>query len=44
MQCTLQRHCDWYFVVDVDNFIKPNTLLDLVSTRLPHRRPTFETR
>jgi len=35
MQRTLQRNCDYYFVVDVDNFIKPNTLRDLVSTRLP---------
>ena len=35
MQRALQNNCDYYFVVDVDNFVKPNTLKDLISTRLP---------
>lgn len=38
-QQSLQRAydlgCDYYFVVDVDNFIKPDTLLKLVGTNLP---------
>ena len=35
MERALQSNCDYYFVVDVDNFIKPNTLKELISMRLP---------
>lgn len=35
MQRALQRGCDYYFVVDVDNFVKPNVLRDLISVDLP---------
>ena len=35
MRRTLDYNCDFYFVVDVDNFIKPNTLKDMVAARLP---------
>jgi hypothetical protein len=31
----LQNGCDYYFVVDTDNFIKPNTLKDLIAPGLP---------
>src|SRR5215475_11179462 len=31
----LSLECDYYFVVDVDNFVKPNTLKDLVAAGLP---------
>jgi hypothetical protein len=30
-----QEHCDYYFVVDCDNFIIPSTLTDLVAKDLP---------
>lgn len=32
---TLQHDCDFYFVVDVDNFLRPRTLRDLVQLNLP---------
>ena len=35
MKRALQNNCDYYFVVDTDNFIKPNTLRNLISTGLP---------
>jgi hypothetical protein len=35
MNRALQNGCDYYFIVDVDNFIKPNTLKELVTTGLP---------
>jgi GR25 family glycosyltransferase involved in LPS biosynthesis/glycosyltransferase involved in cell wall biosynthesis/SAM-dependent methyltransferase len=35
MQRTLERNCDFYFVADVDNFIRPGTLRELVALNLP---------
>src|SRR5262249_55785544 len=35
LQKTLQHDCDYYFVCDVDNFIVPWTLTELVNLRLP---------
>jgi len=35
MQKALDRDCLWYFVADTDNFIRPNTLKDLVALNLP---------
>jgi glycosyltransferase involved in cell wall biosynthesis len=35
LQRTLQKECDYYFVVDTDNFIRPCTLRSLVSVGLP---------
>lgn len=35
MQRTLETGCDYYFVADVDNFLKPNTLKELVAAGLP---------
>lgn len=35
MQRALDLGCDYYFVVDVDNFIRPNTLRELISVGLP---------
>ncbi len=35
MKHTLSLNCDYYFVADVDNFIMPHTLKDLVSLQLP---------
>jgi hypothetical protein len=35
MNRALQIGCDYYFVVDVDNFIKPSTLKELVAVGLP---------
>lgn len=32
---TIERACDYYFVCDVDNFIRPDTLRELVSLGLP---------
>ncbi|TPJ75281.1 glycosyltransferase [Mesorhizobium sp. B2-5-13] len=32
---TLQHGCDFYFVVDVDNFVRPATLRELVALDLP---------
>ena len=31
----LTNGCDYYFVADIDNFIRPATLRELVATRLP---------
>ena len=31
----LQRGCDFYFVADVDNFLRPSTLRELVALNLP---------
>lgn len=35
MQSALRNDCDFYFVVDTDNFIQPHTLKSLVGWRLP---------
>lgn len=35
MQRALELGCDFYFVVDVDNFIKPHTLTEMIAPRLP---------
>ena len=35
LQRTLAHGCDFYFVADVDNFIRPNTLRELVALNLP---------
>lgn len=35
LQRTLKHHCDFYFVCDVDNFIAPNVLRELVALNLP---------
>lgn len=32
---TLEHNCDFYFVVDVDNFVRPATLRELVALDLP---------
>lgn len=34
MQRALENRCDYYFVADVDNFIRPNTLKELISARV----------
>jgi FkbM family methyltransferase len=35
LQKALDAACDFYFVVDVDNFVRPNTLRDLAALNLP---------
>ncbi|MDI9847742.1 glycosyltransferase family 2 protein [Rhodoblastus sp. 17X3] len=35
MRRALERQCDFYFVADVDNFIRRNTLRELVALNLP---------
>jgi len=35
LAATLQTSCDFYFVADVDNFILPGTLKELVAANLP---------
>ncbi|MCX7383614.1 MAG: glycosyltransferase family 2 protein [Alphaproteobacteria bacterium] len=35
MQAALEHGCDFYFVADVDNFVRPHTLRRLVSLDLP---------
>jgi glycosyltransferase involved in cell wall biosynthesis len=35
LAATLRNGCDFYFVADVDNFILPNTLKELVALNLP---------
>ena len=35
LQAALENQCDYYFVVDCDNFIIPSTLADLVAKDLP---------
>jgi glycosyltransferase involved in cell wall biosynthesis len=35
LQRALERGCDFYFVADVDNFIRPATLRELVALNLP---------
>ncbi len=35
LQRALDRTCDFYFVCDVDNFIRPETLRELVALNLP---------
>ena len=35
MRFALQCGCDFYFVVDVDNFLKPHTLRDLIKANVP---------
>lgn len=32
---TIEHQCAWYFVADVDNFVRPCTLNELVATNLP---------
>ena len=36
---TLEEKCDFYFVCDVDNFIRPSTLRELVALNLPIAAP-----
>lgn len=35
MQMSVRENCDFYFVVDVDNFLFPNALAELVALNLP---------
>jgi GR25 family glycosyltransferase involved in LPS biosynthesis/glycosyltransferase involved in cell wall biosynthesis len=35
MRRALDKNCDYYFVADVDNFIRPGTLRELVALELP---------
>jgi hypothetical protein len=35
LQKALDAACDFYFVADVDNFVRPNTLRELVALNLP---------
>ena len=35
MRRALEKNCDFYFVADVDNFIRPSTLRELVALNLP---------
>jgi SAM-dependent methyltransferase len=35
MEATTALGCDYYFVVDVDNFLRPSTLRELVALQLP---------
>jgi tetratricopeptide (TPR) repeat protein len=35
MNRALQHNCDYYFVADTDNFVKPDTLKKLIATGLP---------
>ncbi len=35
LQKAIDAACDFYFVADVDNFVRPNTLRDLVALNLP---------
>jgi hypothetical protein len=42
MTRTRERGCDFYFVVDVDNFIRPPTLRNLVSLNLPIVAPLLK--
>jgi glycosyltransferase involved in cell wall biosynthesis len=35
MNRALENECKYYFVVDADNFLKPNTLRDLIDVGLP---------
>lgn len=35
LEATVPLGCDYYFVVDVDNFLRPATLRELVALRLP---------
>ncbi len=35
MRRALQNGCEYYFVSDVDNFIRPNTLKELIAAKLP---------
>jgi GR25 family glycosyltransferase involved in LPS biosynthesis/glycosyltransferase involved in cell wall biosynthesis len=35
MQRALEQNCDFYFVADVDNFLRPCTLRELVALNLP---------
>jgi hypothetical protein len=39
---TLEYDCDYYFIADVDNFIYPHTLKDLVSLQLPLVAPLLK--
>jgi hypothetical protein len=43
MELTLANGCDYYFVADVDNFITPYTLKELVSVDLPIVAPMLVT-
>ncbi len=35
MSCALAHNCDFYFVCDVDNFVRPCTLRELVALNVP---------
>jgi len=35
MQSALRNDCDFYFVVDTDNFVQPHTLKSLINSQLP---------
>ena len=39
MRRALELDCDFYFVADVDNFIRPATLRELVALDLPIASP-----
>jgi hypothetical protein len=43
LQRTLVHRCDFYFVADVDNFLRPETLRHLVSAQLPIVAPFLRT-
>jgi tetratricopeptide (TPR) repeat protein len=43
LQRALDRACDFYFVCDVDNFIRPSTLRELVALDLPIVAPLLRT-
>lgn len=42
MQKALEHHCDYYFVVDCDNFIAPFTLKELISKDKPIIAPLLK--
>jgi glycosyltransferase involved in cell wall biosynthesis len=43
MRRAIELECDYYFVVDVDNFIRPATLRELVALDLPIASPFLRT-
>lgn len=43
LQKTLEYGCDYYFVVDCDNFIEPDTLKDMINEDRPIIAPMLET-
>lgn len=42
MRRTLETKCDYYFVADVDNFIAPHTLRDIIILNLPIVGPMLQ--